>query len=78
ALRWGLLAGSEQLASILLGQCLHDLSFAAYHAAVMRFIRDHAPESARVLTQGNYYSLAVAQPMGLATPAAGRVYEGLP
>ena len=51
ALRWGLLAGSEHLAAILLGQCLHALSFAAYHAAVMRYIRDHAPESARVLTQ---------------------------
>ncbi|MDF5979848.1 MFS transporter [Pseudomonas aeruginosa] len=47
ALRWGLLAGSEHLAAILLGQCLHALSFAAYHAAVMRYIRDHAPESAR-------------------------------
>lgn len=38
ALRWGLLAGSEHLAAILLGQCLHALSFAAYHAAVMRYI----------------------------------------
>lgn len=78
ALRWGLLAGSEHLAAILLGQCLHALSFAAYHAAVMRYIRDHAPESARVLTQGIYYSLAVALPMGLASPAAGWLYEGLP
>lgn len=78
ALRWGLLAGSEHFAAILLGQCLHALSFAAYHAAVMRYIRDHAPESARVLTQGIYYSLAVALPMGLASPAAGWLYEGLP
>lgn len=78
ALRWGLLAGSEHLAAILLGQCLHALSFAAYHAAVMRYIRDHAPESARVLTQGVYYSLAVALPMGLASPAAGWLYESLP
>ncbi|HBP5362183.1 MULTISPECIES: MFS transporter [Pseudomonas aeruginosa group] len=78
ALRWSLLAGSEHLAAILLGQCLHALSFAAYHAAVMRYIRDHAPESARVLTQGIYYSLAVALPMGLASPAAGWLYERLP
>lgn len=37
---------------ILLGQCLHAFSFAAYHSAIMRFIRDQAPQDIQVFTQG--------------------------
>ncbi|WP_285417929.1 MFS transporter [Pseudomonas sp. efr-133-TYG-5] len=78
AVRWALFSNSDALTLILLGQCLHALSFAAYHAAIMRFIRDHAPQDIQVFTQGVYYSLAVALPMGLATPFAGYLYETQP
>lgn len=78
ALRWALFSNSDAVSLILLGQCLHALSFAAYHAAIMRFIRDQAPPDIQVFTQGVYYSLAVALPMGLATPFAGYLYETQP
>ncbi|WP_447783482.1 MFS transporter [Pseudomonas germanica] len=78
AARWALFSNSDALPVIVLGQCLHALSFAAYHAAIMRFIRDHAPQDIQVFTQGVYYSLAVALPMGLATPFAGYLYETHP
>jgi PPP family 3-phenylpropionic acid transporter len=78
ALRWALFSNSDAVSVILLGQCLHALSFAAYHSAIMRFIRDHAPQDIQVFTQGVYYSLAVALPMGLATPFAGYLYETQP
>ncbi|WP_085638322.1 MULTISPECIES: MFS transporter [unclassified Pseudomonas] len=78
AVRWAFFSDSDALALIVLGQCLHALSFAAYHSAIMRLIRDHAPQDIQVFTQGVYYSLAVALPMGLATPFAGYLYEMLP
>jgi PPP family 3-phenylpropionic acid transporter len=78
AARWALFSDSDAVPVILLGQCLHALSFAAYHSAIMRCIRDHAPPDIQVFTQGVYYSLAVALPMGLATPFAGYLYETQP
>ncbi|UWF50102.1 MFS transporter [Pseudomonas sp. N3-W] len=78
AMRWAFFSNSDALSVILLGQCLHALSFAAYHSAIMRCIRDQAPEDIQVFTQGVYYSLAVALPMGLATPFAGYLYETQP
>lgn len=57
---------------------MHALSFAAYHTAIMRFIRDHAPHDIQTLTQGFYYSFAVAIPMGIATPFSGYLYEKMP
>lgn len=78
ALRWAVFSNSEVMWLIVLGQCMHALSFAAYHSAIMRFIRDQAPQDIQVFTQGVYYSLAVALPMGLATPFAGYLYEVLP
>ncbi|MGE1177479.1 MFS transporter [Pseudomonas sp. BW7P1] len=78
SIRWALFSDSDALAVILLGQCLHALSFAAYHSAIMRCIRDHAPAQLQVFTQGVYYSLAVALPMGMATPFAGYLYDTQP
>ncbi|WP_263140331.1 MFS transporter [Pseudomonas sp. RIT-PI-AD] len=78
AVRWAFLSNGEATSLIVLGQCMHALSFAAYHSAIMRFIRDHAPQDIQVFTQGVYYSLAVALPMGLATPFAGYLYETMP
>ncbi|MEB0044137.1 MULTISPECIES: MFS transporter [unclassified Pseudomonas] len=78
AARWAFFSDSDAMSVIVFGQCLHALSFAAYHSAIMRLIRDHAPEGIQVFTQGVYYSLAVALPMGLATPFAGYLYETQP
>ncbi|TDV61818.1 MFS transporter [Pseudomonas sp. LP_7_YM] len=75
AIRWILFSSSDDLTLIVLGQCMHALSFAAYHSALMRFVRDNAPADIQVFTQGVYYSLAVALPMGLATPISGYLYE---
>lgn len=78
SMRWLFFAGSQPpTGMIVLGQCMHALSFAAYHAAVIRYIRDNAPEDARALTQGIYYSLAVALPMGIASPIAGWLHDRL-
>ena len=43
----------------------------------MRYIAT-TRRKARGYDPGIYYSLAVALPMGLASPAAGWLYEGLP
>ncbi|MCD4483003.1 MFS transporter [Chromobacterium vaccinii] len=74
-LRWVITWFDHSLTSIVVGQMMHALSFAAYHAALMRYIRDNAPESMRAFTQGIYYSLAVALPMGILTPLAGSLYD---
>jgi len=75
AARWALFALNDGLSGIIVGQVLHALSFAAYHSAVMRFIRDNAPEGVRTLTQAVYYSLMVALPMGIALPIAGLLFD---
>ncbi|AUX28098.1 MULTISPECIES: MFS transporter [Sorangium] len=74
-LRWLLAALGGGLVSILAGQLLHAASFAAYHSALMRYLRDHSPEGVRTLIQGLYYSLAVALPMGIVTPLAGWLFD---
>ncbi|WP_124407533.1 MFS transporter [Pseudomonas sp. R4-39-08] len=78
SLRWAFFSNSDALSLIIIGQCMHALSFAAYHTAIMRFIRDHAPQDIQTLTQGFYYSFAVAIPMGVATPFSGYLYEIIP
>ncbi|KPX56956.1 Major Facilitator Superfamily [Pseudomonas amygdali pv. photiniae] len=75
AIRWIFFSSSEATVVIVLGQCMHALTFAAYHSAIMRFIRDNTPQDIQAFTQGVYYSLAVALPMGLATPFSGYMYE---
>lgn len=77
ALRWALALLESSLILILLGQLLHALSFGAYHSAVMRYIRDYAPSSLRTLTQGVYYSVAVALPMGMMIPVAGWLFDNI-
>ncbi|MDQ0740777.1 PPP family 3-phenylpropionic acid transporter [Pseudomonas sp. W4I3] len=78
SLRWAFFSNSDALSLIIIGQCMHALSFAAYHTAIMRFIRDHAPQDIQTLTQGFYYSFAVAVPMGIATPFSGYLYQKIP
>jgi PPP family 3-phenylpropionic acid transporter len=78
ALRWSLALFDGGTASILFGQLLHALSFAAYHAALMRHIRDRAPEDVRALVQGLYYAFAVALPMGAVTPLACLLLDATP
>ncbi|MFC7369362.1 MFS transporter [Vreelandella zhaodongensis] len=77
ALRWALALFESSLVLILFGQLLHALSFGAYHSAVMRYIRDYAPSSLHTLTQGLYYSVAVALPMGLMIPIVGWLFDNI-
>ncbi len=75
ALRWTLYALDTQIVTIVSGQLLHALSFAAYHVAMMRVFRDFAPAGSSAIVQGTYYSFLVALPMGLFTPVAGWAFD---
>lgn len=56
-------------------QSLHALSFACCHVALMRFVRDNAPASART-SMRTFYSVFIAVlPMGLFMPSAGWLYD---
>jgi len=75
ATRWGLFAMNGGILLIVISQLMHAVSFAAYHAALMVFIRENAPKGMQTFTQGVYYSLAVALPMGLMMPIAGWLFD---
>ena len=62
---------------VIAEQALHALSFACYHVALMRFVRDNAPASARTSLQTFYEAFIVALPMGHFTPFAGWLYDRL-
>ncbi|BBH53998.1 MFS transporter [Fluviispira sanaruensis] len=75
SLRWILFPFTNSIGEIILWQCLHGLSFAAYHAALMRYLRDYVPEYLRGTAIGFYYSFAVALPMGCMMPISSFIFE---
>lgn len=75
SVRWLLFPVIHTIEAIIFWQCLHALSFAAYHSALMRFLRDHVPEQLRGTALGFYYSFAVALPMGCMMPVSAYLFE---
>ncbi|UJR80241.1 MFS transporter [Sandaracinus amylolyticus] len=74
ALRWVLLAHASDVAWIAVAQLLHALSFGATHLGAMDFVRRALPITKLGTGQGMYTAI-LGLVYGLATPAAGALYE---
>ncbi|WP_443090818.1 3-phenylpropionate MFS transporter [Basfia succiniciproducens] len=73
ALRWGAFSYTDALWQIALLQCLHSLTFAALHYAMVRYI-GMQPQNAMVRLQSLYSGLASCASVALLTALAGIIY----
>jgi PPP family 3-phenylpropionic acid transporter len=74
ALRWALCAIGSDLATLILAQSLHAVSFGATHLAAMHYLRDEVPAELQASAQGFYAAIGHALLFGLLTPVAGWLY----
>jgi len=76
-LRWSVLGATTALPALIAVQALHALSFAAAHLGAMHIIARSAAPSLSASAQAVYAALSGGLLMGLATLAAGALYESL-
>lgn len=68
-------AEAPVLPAILPAQCLHALTFAAFHIACIEFIRRKFSPARRGMAMALYMSLSIALPGWIASSAGGRIVE---
>jgi PPP family 3-phenylpropionic acid transporter len=73
-LRWTLMARAPGPAGLAVTQCLHALSFGAFHVAAVTIIHQSAPPSLRATGQTLYSSLAYGVGSGLGLLLNGWLY----
>jgi PPP family 3-phenylpropionic acid transporter len=77
AVRWPLLAVTENVAGLLALQTLHGLTFGAAHLGAMAFLARSIPPELSATGQSVYYALVGGVIAGCMFPLAGRLYAGL-
>jgi PPP family 3-phenylpropionic acid transporter len=68
-------AEAPVLPAILPAQCLHALTFAAFHIACIEFLRRKFSPARRGMAMALYMSLSIALPGWIASSAGGRIIE---
>lgn len=77
ALRWTVLASTTEVWLLLPAQMLHAATFGCAHLAAMHFIARATPPALASRAQALYSSIAMGAALGLATMAAGPIYQWL-
>ena len=75
ALRWVVTAETTDLAALAVVQALHAFTFGAAHLGAMHFITRSVPPALTGTAQSLYAAVVAGIGMGLATLAAGSLYE---
>ncbi len=76
--RWLVMAGSHDLAVLVVVQALHALTFGATHLAAMHFLQRAVPEAVSATAQALYAAVAMGIVFAVATMAAGAAYDMRP
>jgi PPP family 3-phenylpropionic acid transporter len=74
AIRWAVIGATDNMALLLLAQCLHALSFGAGHFAAMRIITEKVDPSLSSTAQGIYSAFSMGIGMGAVVLASGPMY----
>jgi PPP family 3-phenylpropionic acid transporter len=75
SLRMLIYATAPALPAILPAQCLHALTFAAFHIACIEFLRRRFSPARRGMAMALYMSLSIALPGWIASSVGGRIVE---
>jgi len=74
-LRWALMAFDPPLALLLPLQALHGLTFGAAHLGALHYMAEHVEPGEAATAQALYASVTAGIGLGLATLAAGPLYQ---